>query len=603
MCAPPSGHRSGDRSHPCLPNCCLMSLKSDEDFTPAAFARLAPAFTGIAVAVVLFFASVSRHLLPGAFNDDAVYMTLGRALSTGVGYRSIYLVGAPLQVKYPPGLPALLAILWRIAKTPGHVQALATVINIAACGMAAGIFCWIGCVRLRMPTALVVAFGILPFVLDPAVQYFTLVLSEPLFILATAAALLLYDRLRVLDATMASSRPRMSSAVALGAALAAATLIRTQGVALMLAILLAMSLDRMRRRELLIAAVVAITPVLAWQAHVLLQAQHAVLATQASETNYITFLRGGTPGAIALREVAAIRGNAADYVSLIGTYLSGWRTAGLLASIAALLLAASGTVFLVRGQRALSFALIANVAVLLAWPVYQDRFLLPALPLLGLVAGYAAHVMTKHVQARVHAEWPRVAVTAMVALGGLFVFVRQHEIRRDNDVARREGRPPAAYSPSYWLPGNAWFVETVSRWALQSTKPDDRIAVVSPAGLWLYTGRQTVPMEIVEPRGMPSVFDASGRYLIAHLVSDSVTVVVVESPFGATARETAAVRAACPRALQPMEGASGVTAFRAVPGDPCVIAANKRLQAEGRVRRPMQTNLAHSSRGGRMRTL
>src|SRR5512143_3199420 len=145
MCAPPSGHRSGDRSHPCLPNCCLMSLKSDEDFTPAAFARLAPAFTGIAVAVVLFFASVSRHLLPGAFNDDAVYMTLGRALSTGVGYRSIYLVGAPLQVKYPPGLPALLAIVWRIAKTHGHVQALATVINIAPCGMAAGIFCWIGC--------------------------------------------------------------------------------------------------------------------------------------------------------------------------------------------------------------------------------------------------------------------------------------------------------------------------------------------------------------------------------------------------------------------------------------------------------------------------
>src|SRR5690606_6781040 len=48
----------------------------------------------------------------GAMNDDGVYVALGKAIAEGRGYRSTYLPGEPVQVRYPPALPAVLAVLW-----------------------------------------------------------------------------------------------------------------------------------------------------------------------------------------------------------------------------------------------------------------------------------------------------------------------------------------------------------------------------------------------------------------------------------------------------------------------------------------------------------
>jgi len=347
---------------------------------------------------------------------------------------------------------------------------------------------------------------------------------------------------------------------------------------LVLAILLALALDLHFRRGVAIAATVAVTPVAAWYLVAWASARHAMLASQASETGYLTFLLRGQPIVVMLREAHVIRDNLNDYASLLAGYLSGWRLAGVVACVMLSALAVIGFALLRRRHRGLVFVLVGYVVVLLAWPVYQDRFLLPLLPLLGLASGYALHVIAD--------RWGtfgggrvRTALMAAVAFGGVAVFARQQRIRRDAEAASRERRQPAVYTPTFWLPGNAWFVETVSQWALQSTKPNDRIAVVSPAGLWLYTGRQTVPMEIVEPRGAPSVFDVPGRYLASMLVEDSVTVVVVESPGGSTAREVSAIRAACPNALTLIQRFAGIEAFRASPRDACVAALRERLRA------------------------
>ncbi|OYV67368.1 MAG: hypothetical protein B7Z72_09750, partial [Gemmatimonadetes bacterium 21-71-4] len=412
---------------------------------------------GLAVAIVLYSTSVSRHLLPGAFNDDGVYLALGRALSAGAGYRSTYLVGAPLQVKYPPGLPALLAVLWEFAKSPGQVQSLATAINIGACATAAGILWWIGRVSLGIPAVLVAAFTILPLMFDPAVQYFTLVLSEPLFLLATAGSLLLYDRVRRAvdpDAMKWPGAP-LDYSVALGLVLAAAALIRTQGVVLMITLLLALALDLHFRRGLAIAAAAAVSPVAAWYLVAWARARHAMLASQASETGYLTFLLRGQPNVVMLREAHVIRDNLNDYASLLAGYLSGWRLAGVLACVVLSGLAVIGLALLRRRNRGLVFVLVGYVVVLLAWPVYQDRFLLPLLPLLGLASGYSLHVIA--------GRWVtfgggrlRTVLMAGVAFGGVAVFARQQWIRSDAEVASREHRQPAVYTPTFWLPGNAW---------------------------------------------------------------------------------------------------------------------------------------------------
>jgi hypothetical protein len=65
----------------------------------------------------------SALFLVGAFNDDGAYVMLGKSLADGSGYRLTYLVGAPVAVKYPPGLPALLAIPWALGGTLAAVRA------------------------------------------------------------------------------------------------------------------------------------------------------------------------------------------------------------------------------------------------------------------------------------------------------------------------------------------------------------------------------------------------------------------------------------------------------------------------------------------------
>jgi hypothetical protein len=200
------------------------------------------------------------------------------------------------------------------------------------------------------------------------------------------------------------------------------------------------------------------------------------------------------------------------------------------------------------------------------------------LPLAGLAAGYALHVaiqrLGRDARRSTLVRWENIAAAVCLAL----VLLRQHDIRREVDVARATGSAPSVSTPGFWLQGNAWFVDAIARWTIRSTSRDDKIAVVSPAGLWLYTGRQTVPMEVVEPRGAPSIFDVPGRYLASQIATNKVTLVLAESPSGITAREIAAVRSACPSVLEQIEQFSGITAWRAKPNDECVVALDKRLR-------------------------
>lgn len=527
-----------------------------------AFALVTAGIVGIVVSTVTALLSISRHLLPGVFNDDGAYLALGRALASGAGYHSTYLAGAPLQVKFPPGYPALLSALWRVAHTPGAVQTIAVAINILACGIAAALFWWIAHERLRVPAAVTATFVVLPFVLDPAVQYFTLVLSEPLFLLAMAIAFVLVDR----------REPRSTAgAIALGATLAIAVFLRTQGIALMGAILLVLFIDRSRRHDFAIVASVSILPVAAWQAYLFAASRHERLLTQASESSYVSFLTGGGASVVAA--------NAKDYLHVLGSYVSGSSGVGLGAAIVLALLSTAGALLLLRTSAALGLAFLANAAMLLVWPAYQDRYLLPMLPLAGLAAGYALHIGVHQVgredRGSTLVRWEAVAAAVCLAVVGL----RQYEIRREVDVARATGKAPSVSTPGFWLQGNASFVDATARWTVRSTSRDDRIAIVSPAGLWLYTGRQTVPMEVVEPRGAPSVFDVPGRYLASQISTEKVTVVLVESPSGITAREVAALRSACPSALQQVDEFSGIEAWRVKPNDECVATLDRRFKA------------------------
>ncbi|MDH3223224.1 MAG: hypothetical protein OEO23_05870, partial [Gemmatimonadota bacterium] len=138
------------------------------------------------VAVAYLLLRTAPALTAGAFSDDGVYLALGRALAEGDGFRSMYAVGEPVHMKYPPGLPLVYAILWRLGGDLVTVHAAATLLSLLATSATAGILWWIARARLHVHPALAVVLAVGPFLLEGSVQYFNLPLSEPWFMLGWA---------------------------------------------------------------------------------------------------------------------------------------------------------------------------------------------------------------------------------------------------------------------------------------------------------------------------------------------------------------------------------------------------------------------------------
>jgi hypothetical protein len=148
----------------------------------------------VLIAAIYLAASLSTALLVGAWNDDGVYTVLGKSLAEGHGYHSLHLVGDPVQVKYPPGFPILLALLWRLTGSVDGVQRLVSLLHPIVIGVVAGLLWWLGRERFGVPRILLVAFVVAPLLFDASIQYFTIPLSEPWFMLGWAGVWSLWYR-------------------------------------------------------------------------------------------------------------------------------------------------------------------------------------------------------------------------------------------------------------------------------------------------------------------------------------------------------------------------------------------------------------------------
>lgn len=98
--------------HPAAPVVAPRSLRPGESQLPppAASLRSEVLVAGLLVVLGLLLFGSPDRLLVGSFNDDGVYVTLGKAIAEGEAYRSIHLPGSTVHTKYPPGLPGLLAL-------------------------------------------------------------------------------------------------------------------------------------------------------------------------------------------------------------------------------------------------------------------------------------------------------------------------------------------------------------------------------------------------------------------------------------------------------------------------------------------------------------
>lgn len=499
-----------------------------------------PAGEALLVAGVIFAVYLALNLteamLLGAFGDEGVYTVLGKAIAEGQGYHSLYLPGAPVQVKYPPGLPLILALFWRLGGSVEAVQRIVSLIHPVVVAATAGLLWWIGRVRLAAPRGLLLLFVVGPLLFEAALTYYTLPLSEPWFMLGWTGSLALWYSL-----PSAPGPARLRWLVLLGLLLAATILIRTQAVVLLPAFAAGLLLGRYSWRERGAVAAVAVVPLLAWAVY-----HHALLvrgpvSTLPDEGNYLDWVSIQSAGLSAW--FAQVQDNLNTYLGELGPYLSG--TVLLGRAVIALWLGGlmlASLVLLVR-QPVLALSTAGALLLTLLWPWAQDRLVLSVMPMGGLTVCAAVAPVLARRAARTQ------RIIAYLAGAGLVLLVlRQPDVRREG-IGSLERHPYQFYTPLRVMLINSRFIAHAAAWLRAHTAASDRVMIDGHPGIYLYSGRQAVPANPAESGLKTSVFARPGYYLASRILQDSLTYLLVGLYNPGITRDLETVRRECPGVL------------------------------------------------------
>jgi hypothetical protein len=517
-----------------------------------------------AILAVYLAGSLSSVLLVGSWNDDGVYLVLGRALATGEGYRSLHLAGAPMQLKYPPGFPAILSLLWLAGGDLDQVQRLVSVLHPAVAAAVAALLWWLARARFGLSPLLAGIAVLVPLLFDASIQYFTIPLSEPWFMLGWAACLVGADRLAW--AMAPGERLRWAALTALVAA--GTMLVRTQALVLVTALgFLFLQRTRLMKERVLLLGLLLL-PLMAWSLARGVMLQHGPVSALPDEGGYLTWFTGAEGKALP-RLAGLVGGNAAEYVGQLGPYFSGHQLLGRVMAAVVLLAvlvgaaAALGRVTFVAGTS------LGGVALVLLWPFAQDRLLLSSLPFAALAAVTSLDRLLAGLPAS-----RRRGLELGLLVGALLFLGRQVRVHQEAVSAFTDRRPAPFYSPSHLLPLTSRYLATASRWVLSHTTPEDRLLIDYPAGIYLHTGRVTVPANPAESAVLRSVFARPGRYLAERILRDSVTVVVVGIPGSPILHDIEVVRRRCPGVLVDFgQGSANFPRrYRVVRDEACLLA-------------------------------
>jgi Dolichyl-phosphate-mannose-protein mannosyltransferase len=433
--------------------------------------RFAPLVLG-AIALAVALLTVTPWPV-GVFQDDAIYVTLAKALATGEGYRMINMPGAPHATHFPPGYPLLLAALWKLFPSfPDNIVVFKFVNALLLAATAVGTYRFsrsrlaLGAVGASV-AAMVGTISVVVLVITGVV------LSEPLYMALVLPTLFVAER--------AADDGGTRSAAGAGALIGVLALVRTVGVFMLPAALLVLLLRR-RWRSALILTIVAMLFIAPWQLWVsayqgempapfvgkygaygpwLSQGYHAgglafaraVLAKNANELfgflGYITLpVKPVLPRLVSLGVVLAMIGVA------VGAH---WRRVPV-------------TLVFLGGY----------AAVILAWPFEPTRFALVWWPLLAglFVAGVKAAWAWRPVAFGTRGlRLTAIAGALLVAAGyGKYNLrgVREQWWVNIQSDAGSQAKP-------------------IAEWVARSTRPEDAVISDHDLIVYLYTGRRAVP--------------------------------------------------------------------------------------------------------------
>lgn len=440
-------------------------------------------FAFAAAVGVGMLALVTTSSVPvGAFWDDGVYLISAKSLATGGGYAFAHLPGAPAAVHFPPAWPALLSLVWRIHPSFPQNMALMKLVNPLLLAMAAGLACMYGVRRLTLPYPVAAVAVVIGGAALPVLVFTNVLFSEPLFLVALFVTLLIGER--------AVESGGWRWAIAAGVAAALAVLVRTAGIALVPAVVIALFVAG-RRRDAMIALAVIIALLVPWQLWVALHVSSLALPLRGSYGPYLDWV------------LALYRERGVGFVATVArqNIVSLFRTGGIALFLfgpvvmrpllVMLTLVITGLAMYVGRHRAtvgvIFFAFYMLMVV--AWPYAPDRFLWAIWPLVGLFIASGAMESARIGRA------PRTTNSATLtaafacsigvfALGSNAGYTARGISRGWYDIAAHR---------------NADALTPVVAWINQHTRPTDIVACDGEPFVHLYTGRIVVPVHVLSP--------------------------------------------------------------------------------------------------------
>jgi hypothetical protein len=461
--------------------------------------------------------TLNRDLV-GVFYDDGIYASLGWALGHGLGYVHPHLPGAPAAVHFPPLYPALLAPLFG-ALSVQSAALVGKVLNVVLAASTAGLIAW-HATRTELlgpglPTWLPGVVVGAAAIAIPVLTLLTTLLSEPLFGLLLVVAVILADR----PPERLAPGP---AAVLAGVAAALALLTRSIGVAAGAGVVAFLLFVRRAGRTPGWSAALPIAVAgIAWVAWLARHTQGIDPVLRADYGTYGDVLAQSGPGALGSSTL--------DLPRPFGVLTLGWvpsYAVYYLFGIPALGIGAYGLVQLCS-RSAIGLTLVAYLAILAVWPVPPDRFLWGVLPWIALAWVAGAGAAWRHRRLRV------AVVVLATALGLGYV---RYEVRGFAGRWWALAAQQVSANMDELLP----WVETLPAGAVLAT--DDEALV------WLYTGRQAVPLYVFSYRGRAEA-PVSPATQLAFLERAGVTHVLLTGP-GPGAAELDALLGAAPGRLR-----------------------------------------------------
>jgi hypothetical protein len=468
--------------------------------------------------------------------DAGVYYVLGTSLASGHGYRILSEPGSPEALQYPPLLPGVVALQqWALGTTNPDVVAPWLRKSYAALFVAYSVAVLALARRHLQPAFAVTATALC------LLQVWTIYLSDLLYAEVPYALVSIVFALVAVDGAL-PSRPWLREAASFSLA-AGGFLLRTAGIALLAAWILEASARR-RWRLAVVRSVLALLPILAWQAYVVrvrtsdayiqpaYEYQRApYLYYNVSYADNALLIDSSRPelGRIDTKAFATrLMTNVPSMVLGLGETVSTeryyWTQAlnhvqqrllgrtvfsNRVVLIPILILGCLVVVGLVglirRGANLIALMVLISIGLIWTtpWPLQFPRYLAPLAPFLAIAAmlSFSQFNAVRRTLSRGRAS----VVFGRVAVAGLLLLMLIPQVYTLCQVFYQRDRQGASFVPGRGATGPHFFYhdrfwrdwEEVIAWIQEHSTPDAVIATPASHLCYLFTGRRAVspPLE------------------------------------------------------------------------------------------------------------